>query len=296
MLKHFDTSREEREVSCLRPHRLLESLPGGPEGPAPAGAGSGPSQQGHPRILPDGTVLAGLRWVLAAKEAGRKKVRVVVRGDPADLDQASIGLYVVALHVHDFRLDWLDLGGCFRAWVRWKKTLRSTPHGRALAAKHNELIRQLFDISRRELERCACVLDAPLTIQDSFRSGNLPLTTAIRILGRPGYGQRAIAAAIEQGACPSAASARYLPKKDRRHKKAYKAVEAGVRGLERFIEDLEGRIDQVGALPLKWVDVLECGLDMITRLLLKKRQPPEAEQLQEWLRDLRDLGMKDIDG
>ena len=83
-------------------------------------------------------------------------------------------------------------------------------------------------------------------MQDAFRAGKLPLVVAEKVADFDAKTQKSVAGRIRSGEDPKAVLAEHLPRSDGRHQKVGNAVANFMRGLERGLADLDGRLEKVG--------------------------------------------------
>jgi hypothetical protein len=106
-------------------------------------------------------------------------------------------------------------------------------------------------MSGRNLDRYLRVLETPMPVQDAVDAGRLPLVIGAKVATLPKAQQEELAEQIKDltgvGAVLQAVTDILgLPQK-RRHVKANDALCSFARSLDRGLDDLDGRVTQVGA-------------------------------------------------
>ena len=132
-------------------------------------------------------------------------------------------------------------------------------------------------MSGRNLNRYFRILKTPIEVQDAFRKGKIQLVVAEKVSDLDGKIKKSIAKRIQAGEDAKAVVTEYLPQSDGRHQEVGKAVTGFVRGLQRGLADLDGRLDRVGpAHVAEYLAVLQSAQDVLQRLISKAKEKTKS--------------------
>ena len=215
-------------------------------------------------VLPDGTIIAGHKRVAAATLLGWTEITVWVRDDLAG-DAAAAERRLIEDNLTRRQLGPLGLARCYKRL----KELESRREGRLFDFEYRELrdrIGRRLGVSGRTLDRHLRVLGTPQEVQNAVEAGTLPITVAEKVAGLPEPMQARVARKIKAGADPEKAIKAVLPKATGRHRKALGAKGAFLRCLRHGLDDLEGRVEQLGWYSPEEVSVLERAWAVIRRM------------------------------
>jgi ParB family chromosome partitioning protein len=207
-------------------------------------------------VLPDGTLVCGHKRVLAARHLGWDEVDAWVRQDLAGDPQAA-ERRLIEDNLNRRQMGPLEVARCYQHLRR----LGRPPHRGPLATWEKGDLRddigRRLGISGRNLDRYLRVLEGtPPEVQDAVAAGKLPLTAAEKVAGLARPRQEQLAAEIRGGGGPAEVVRKYLPRATGRHRHVGDAAGAFLKALERGVDDLEGRAEEVLGLTAEDVDVL----------------------------------------
>jgi hypothetical protein len=209
---------------------------------------------------------------------GAKKALVLVRDDLKDADAATVEAEFLKYNYTRRQLHPLDKARIAQRLYlleRRRKTVSSLSSTEAPAMR--DRVGKALNMSGRNLDRYLRVLETPLAVQNAVRDRRLTLVLGARIASLKKTAQEEIANDIG-GATDSEQIteivSRYLTLPDsRRHRKANDAAHSIAVALERGIEDLDGRVDQVGTSVIREkLDTFRQAYSVIAQLL-KKVEP-----------------------
>jgi ParB-like chromosome segregation protein Spo0J len=216
---------------------------------------------------PDGTIISGHGRVEAARRLGWKTILCWVREDLAAEGEEAVEARLIEANLHRRHLSKLDMVRCYRRLKEMERNSR----GRKKSAKEvagdvRDLIAQRFGVSGRTLDRWLQVLELPLPLQEAVEDGRLALVVAVRVQAHDAEQQSEIAKQVADGEDPKAVVAKYLAPPDRRHRNIRDALRNLTKMLQRGIDDLSHRVDDVDS------DQVEPHLPIIkkARRLLRK--------------------------
>ncbi len=200
----------------------------------------------HPlEILPDGTILCGHRRRAAAMLLGWETIDVVVRHDLAGQGEEAAERRLIEDNLDRRQMGPLAIARCYRAL----KTLGRRRGDRLCDSARLEVRDQIgkrLGVSGRTLDRHLRVLECtPPEVQHAVEAGLLPVTVAEKIAGLNKSQKEQIAKAIREGGKPAVVVRGFLRPANGTHKEPVNAVVAFLRGLERAVNDLEGRYAQL---------------------------------------------------
>lgn len=222
----------------------------------------------HPiEIMPDGTIIAGHQRVRAVQTLGWTDIDAFVRTDLET--EADVVERLIQDNLHRRQLDPLAKVRCY---MELKKNAQQQPREKRQQYRYGDIrdhLAKQFGMSGRNLDRLVKILDTPRVVQDAVSGNRLSMKAALAVAGLDEEKQAEIAQLIEAGVDPDAAVATYVSKGTGKHTKARTACRAFVRNLERGLEDLSGRIDNISSVSSKATTVLEKSLTMIQKLLEK---------------------------
>lgn len=201
--------------------------------------------------LPGGTMLDGCRRARCLKDSGETDAMVVVRHDLKDASAAAVEAEFLKYNFTRRQLHPLDKARVAqRLYVleRSKKTVNDLGFKETLAMR--DRIGKILGMSGRNLDRYLRVLETPVPIQNAVRDGRMKLVMGAKIATLPQYEQEKIAEAItgvtDSKEVTRIACEHVTISDGRRHQKVNDAVACFARTLDRGLEDLDGRVDQVG--------------------------------------------------
>jgi ParB-like chromosome segregation protein Spo0J len=220
------------------------------------------------------TVVRGNGRVEAAKRLGWEKITCWVRRDLEDAGPEAVETRLVEDNLARRHLSRLDV---VRSIRHLKQIARNKWGVRADAYKIKgdlrDLVARRYGLSGRTLDRYLQVLDLPLPLQQAVDQGTLPVTLATRVVALGPAEQRRIAERVQAGADPRKVVRELLPQKAARHVKAADAVVAFHRNLERGLDDLDGRLEELSPRALEpYQPGLRRAKEVITRLLARARR------------------------
>lgn len=196
-------------------------------------------------ILPDGTIVAGHQRVRAAKLLGWREVEVIIRDDLPEQGEAEVESELIRDNLLRRFLPGLARAKCI------KRCMELESGGKLNNKKTEEMkskIAAQLHISPRNLNRYLLALEAPTIIQQAFDRGNITLINAgkVALLAKTDKKtQQEIVRRIEAGESAKAVVAEYLGKPRGGNERAFRIVADLARCLQRFLRDLDGRLDEL---------------------------------------------------
>ena len=201
------------------------------------------------------TILDGNRRVQAAAMVGLAEIRVLARHDLRDADAATV-------EAEFLRFNFLrrQLRPIQKARVALRLFLIEKKRPQGVMRTHDvpearDRVGKAMGMSGRNLDRYFNVLRAPQAVQDAVDRGRLPLVLGSRVAGLPADTQQQIARQINSMTDPRAI-ARIVREHlgashDQRHHKPNDALASFVRQLDRGVQDLDGRLNEVSPLAVR---------------------------------------------
>jgi len=245
---------ERRLLADLQPHPLLSDIQLDPDSSHFKQWQADLADNGQTNIIeitPDGDVIGGLQWFLAAQELEYDHVRVWVRSDLSDEEAAIRALEstynnlplsglakartLVALRDRQKAKDFREAYGpesVRRPLLRNREALR-----KVLKELHPEK-------SERSLDRYACVLNTPVEVQDAVDRGELKLAVAGRVSKRGDKLQKEIARRLRAGEEPAAVVEELAPVRER-YKPPGRKIGRVYRAWEDGVDELEPDFDRI---------------------------------------------------
>jgi len=207
-------------------------------------------------ILPDGTVVAGVRAFLRARQGGRERVRVVVRAEWADEDAALVAGEVVK----DVLAGSADPIAVGTAWAAFRKFCAGAGRPRKGYAKTKyvrrfrispvdrlkQIVRDTFGLSDDQLRRMEVILPLPAELHDALRAETVTLKALVALTSHPGA-VAAVVTDVKAGMPPAEALARHLPPREDRPE-AHTALRRLLRADDQAVADLADRVAEIGYL------------------------------------------------
>jgi ParB/RepB/Spo0J family partition protein len=194
--------------------------------------------------LPDGTLVAGHKRVAAAMLLGWPQVDVWVRHDLAAQGADASERRLIEDNLNRRQLQPLELARCYK---RLKEMGRSFGLCQRDKAELRDQIGKKLGMSGRNLDRYLRVLECtPQEVQDAVSAGSLAVTLAEKVASLSRAEREKVAAEIRAGEDPSEVVRRHVRPARTTHKKAKDAVNAFLLALGRGVNDLAGRVDQIG--------------------------------------------------
>jgi ParB-like chromosome segregation protein Spo0J len=216
--------------------------------------------------LPDGTVVCGHRRTRAARSLGWDEIDVWVRDDLVDRPEAA-ELRLIEDNLNRRHLGPLELARCYR---RLKELAQGTPRAELRECQQGDVrdvIAQRLGGSGRNLDRYLKVLGAPPAVQRAVEAKELSLQDGGAVAFLPKQTQEDIARRIEAGEKPKDVVKGVLPEKAAVHYSAHAAHQAFCRSLEAALNDLGGRVGELGYITARQVGLYRAAHEMIGRIL-----------------------------
>jgi ParB-like chromosome segregation protein Spo0J len=235
-------------------------------------------------ILPDGTQLTGHKRRLAAMRLGWKHLRARVRHDLAD-NPADALRRLVEDNLYRRQQSPLGIARCYRQL----KMLESHSSTGRLYDSENKELREVIanrmggNVSGRTLDRHLRIVEhTPVEVQHAADSGRLPMGDAEKVAGLPEQQKDEIAEEIRNGGDPKKVVRRVIAEAPRREKNVYAVQKAFIPALERWVEDLGNRVDEMRSISTKDEQVLVEGEKLIRQVLnlAKQRRQNEGDLLE----------------
>ena len=197
-------------------------------------------------ILPDGTILAGHQRVRAARWLKWNEIDVIVRHDLAKAGVKAQDRYFISDNLIRRHSSPLGRARCLHHLMEIETDSRAG----ALSWEGKEALKkqlgERLNLSARSVSRYLLVLAAPPAIQNAFDAGELTLVQAGKVALLEKQKQREIAQRIKAGESARSVVASFLPQPSKsKHQKVGDAVRSLIRGLERALNDLDGRLEKV---------------------------------------------------
>ena len=203
---------ENRLLADLQPHPLVSDVHIDPDSSHSKQWQADLTDNGQTNIIeitPAGEVISGLQWFLAARELDSDEVCVWVRTDLGDEE--------IAIRTLEAKFNNLPLTKL--AKVRTLVQLRDRQKAKAFREEYGEesirpplledrealrkVLKEIYPAKhQRSLDRWACVLNAPMEVQDAVDRGDLKLAVAGRVSKKGNKTQQEIARRICAGEDP----------------------------------------------------------------------------------------------
>ena len=198
-------------------------------------------------ITSDGTIICGHQRVLAAKLLGWTQIDVVIRGDLEEAGEDAVEARLVEDNLNRRHLDPLEVARCYK---RIKEIERVCKPGELSASAHSNLrdrIGTRLGMSGRNLDRYLRVLETPIAVQQAVSAGDITLVLAGKVAGLDSDMQQEIADRVQAGEPALSVVKEFVAERLERHKSAGDAFASFVRGLDRGLDDLHGRVKRIGS-------------------------------------------------
>lgn len=244
---------EWRPVRALRLHPVAEELLGVPDTVQRFPAQVPPRSV---EVLPDGTIVAGLRDYLRVQQASRDRVRVIVKYEWADEDSAFVAGEVVkdVLAGCDDPVAVGTASAAFRRFCAgakrprkgYPKTKYERRFGIGPAERLERIVRDVFGLGDDQLRKLERVAALPAELRRVLHTGAVTLRTLGELAGQPGV-VAAVVAEVKGGREPAEAIAANLLPRDE-HAEPGTALRRLLRAGAQAAFDLGGRVAAVGYL------------------------------------------------
>lgn len=192
------------------------------------------------------TILDGHERRRALELLGETRCTVIVRYDLATASATEVEEAFLEPNRVRRQLNPLAMA---RIAVRRLEIERRRPRGglhhRDLAEARDR-VGQALGISGRNLGRYLRILRTPHEVQMAFSAGRLPLTLAEKVADLGAMEQKAVARRIAEGEEPKAVLMEFIAKPKAGRRKVCDAMACFASGLRAGMEDLEGRVAEVG--------------------------------------------------
>ncbi len=206
--------------------------------------------------LPENTMLDGHRRTQLWKKIGTQQIKVVVRGDLADADFASVEAEFLQYNVNRRQLHQIDK-------ARIAKRLFEIEKGRSRGALRSwedaearDRVGKVIGMGGRELQRYWRLLKTPLEVQNAVRKNLLPLTLGERVAGLKKEQQERIAEQIREITSVKSEDREVLREQKKQNKNMIEEHLASnspgidiqrrrLRAILQAVENLDGHIDEI---------------------------------------------------
>jgi ParB-like chromosome segregation protein Spo0J len=267
---------ETRKIAHLNPHPQQEKVFGTPpehEIKELAENLKARKQRDPIHILPDGTVLAGHKRILAFQHLGWAEIECWVHYELADDPAGAERLFV---EDNLIRRQLSDLARA-RAYKRLKELGMPSWQKQLSESQKSDLRDQIAagcgGISGRTLDRLLRIAEhTPQEVQDAFDAGTLPMTKAYDVAGLGEEQRQEIAEKIRVGGDPREVVGEYLKANPRRSRTADDAKNQLVRALARADRDLGDRVEEVSWLGSGAEDFFDQAVELIGRLKARAKE------------------------
>jgi len=204
--------------------------------------------------LPNGEIVLGWWRTRQLLAQGIKTVDIIVRADLADVPMDIIGLHALQGVVTETGADDAVRAALFNTWERWRKSLprrgrrvarRVKSEGRRVAPRVilDEAILEVLGVSRRTLLRHRATLNLAPAEKEFLASLRLANGVVERIGRLPTATRKMLLAELRGSDDVHGVLAVHFPQlNDRRHRNPANARASFIRGLQRGIDDLAGRV------------------------------------------------------
>jgi hypothetical protein len=240
------------------------------------------------QILPDGTILDGCQRRRALLLNGETHARVMVRWDLADADEATIEMRFLEFNPNRRQLDPLESA---RTAIRQAELAAARPRSKFFRREEEHLcgrLGKILNMCGRNLQRYLHVLEAPLEVQEAFRTGGITLTDASRVINLPDAQQEELVALLREDGDPRPFLDSIFRAESGRHRRAPDALNALRKDLDRGLADLAGREEGIAASTIReWLPTLEQAHALLGRLIDRARTDrsgPPSERLRDMAR------------
>jgi hypothetical protein len=223
----------------------------------------------HVEAEPDGTVLYGWPFVLAARTAGRIVMEVTVRQDLDGLNDFARELEVIDAHLRHGKLSPVTTARCL---ARAHELADFVPAERRRSYQKGDLRQVVADhlgISKRSAERYVAVAAMPRWLQALFDRGEVGIALAEKVRDLPREDKAAVKKTIDEGVGAREAIEQRLPNKR-------KPFVAPARDLDRFVtlgrravEALGPRVREVKSIGAEHARALREMKEVIDLMLQK---------------------------
>jgi hypothetical protein len=144
------------------------------------------------------------------------------------------------------------------------------------------VIGKRLGISGRTLDRYLRILDnTPLEVQNAVEAGTLPVTLAEKVAGLAKSHREQINQEIREGGDPKVVVRRTLGTAPRKTKNANDVKDLFVRGVERAVTGLDGRLEEVRWANVREEATLEKGRTLICQLLERAEELRKDQSLDD---------------
>jgi hypothetical protein len=276
---------ERRKTADLKLHSRFEELFGRPSPEhlrALASTMKDGGQGATIKVMPNGVILSGVDWFLAALYDGQEEVEVwvyyILEGDGEDAALPQLA--------EDYlRRQDVSLLARIQTHRRVKEVILGKPYDQWTSLDRSGYLHDIFanvGFSSRTVTRHLRIASLPQAIEDAFTRQAITLGQTVKIAALPVSSREAVASALRAGRPAGEVVAEFLPRGSGKHKNPKKAFEAFVRVLRRGLDDLEGRTDQVGVIDREEAGVLGRGQSLCQALLARAPRglPPGPPELR----------------
>ena len=225
--------------------RLFGAAPEGAVAPLVRAVADNPAQRTPVEALPDGSVVFGWEWVEAARRAELTELVVSMLPELAQANETVVEAYVIDAAL---RRGYHGRMAKLRCLARAQEIGDELPPDQRRDYHDTDLVTyatKLFDKNRRTVLHYTALLSTPHEIQDALDSGQLDLKAVKAIAKLADQAKDEIAEAIRQGAKARDVVRQYIGPRSGRHKGILSARNAALKGLERILADLGGRVEQI---------------------------------------------------
>ena len=228
-------------------------------------------------ILPDGTIVCGHQRVRAAKLLGWEEIRCWVRDDLEKAGDVAIDKRLIEDNLNRRQMTPLAVARCYlhlREMERDGWNAREDAEGDL-----RDHLADRFNLSGRQLDRYAKMLDAPIEIQRAFERGELGQNQVLAVVKLDADEQHEIAKCIEDGEAPVDVVKPYMQRAGATAVSTETVVFQLVRALDSAEQHLTNRFDEILGMKLQLqVDKLESGQRFIQKLHKRILQAIEYEE------------------
>ena len=229
-------------------------------------------------ILPDNTIIAGHQRCRAARLLEWEEIDVVVRHDLAEKGEGAVIKELIGDNLNRRQLDKLEAARAYKALNEIEKCLPPKERRKYGIGRLRDIIGARLGLNGRTLDRYVRLLDTPPAVQEAFQRDTLPLLLAEQVAGLRFGIQQQIASQIQVGADPKEVVAKHLPKKNKQPIRVSKVLETLVRGLAVAIEQMQGKVCNLGGVGSGSMEILKRGRLLIEEIIRAKESEPEEQQ------------------